>query len=153
MYISNIGTNNNHFRELDNKGNGVFEGEDVYIFGQEVYISTKQDNSYYYLVKYTTVRNPNSAVDASFPQSYSAPKNVLYLPLTSTLQIGKIYTFKIKCESCSKMAVVDGNNWTYLTKSGSIFSNQVKITGSIEVRIVNVNGNYYNIYYYYQTTK
>ena len=153
LYITNKAQNTNHFRELDNKGNGLFEGDDVYIFGQEVYISTRNGNSYSHLVKYTTVRNPNSAVDATFPISYSAPKNILYSPLYSSLQIGKTYIFKIKCESCTNIAVIDESNWTFLTKSGSIFSGQMKIPGSNQIQIAWGIGNSYSIMYQYQTNK
>ena len=151
LYITNKGTNTNHFRELDNKGNVIFEGEDVYIFGQEVYISTKIDSYYSHLVKYSTVRNPNSAVDASFPQSYSAPKNILYSPLFSSLQIGKIYTFKVKCESCTEIAVIDGGNWNYLNKADSIFVGNFKISGSGQVKIAASTGEYFSTMYVYQT--
>ena len=153
LYITNKATNNNHFRELDNKGNGLFEGEDVYIFGQEVYISTLKDGLYSHLVQYTTVRDASSALDASFPISYGAPKNILYSPLYSSLQIGKTYTFKIKCESCTKIAVIDGSNWNYLTKSGSVFTGQIKISGSGQVKISTANGNSYSTMYQYQINK
>ena len=81
LYIANKKNNNNHFRELDKNSNGEFIGEDVYIFGDEVYISTLKGNTYSHIVQYKTIRNPNVAVDASYPDSFSAPKNVLYSPL------------------------------------------------------------------------
>ena len=136
LYIINKNPDNHHARELDKKGNGVFEGEDVYIWGQEVFISTLEEDLFTHLVKYTTVRNPYSAVDATFPKSYNAPKNILYSPLVSSLQVGKTYNFKVKCESCIEIVVVDGNKWNYLNKSNSIFSGQVKISG---VSLLNIS--------------
>jgi len=153
LYITNRGTDNNHFRELDNKGNGVFEGEDVYIFGQEVFISTNDGNYFSHLVKYSTVRNPNSAVDATFPKSYSGPKNILYSPLFSSLQIGKTYTFKVKCESCTQVSVIDGSNRYYLNKENSLFTGQVKISGSGQVSILGSTGDYFMTMYQYQTNQ
>ena len=146
---------NTHFRELDNNGNGEFSGEDIYIFGKEVYIGTKQKNDYCdYIVKFKTIRNTNSAVDASFPKSYIGPKNILYLPLLDTLEIGKTYKFKIKCESVTKIAVIEGNNFYYLKKEGTIFSGSVKIKGdSDKIKIAYLRGDSYYTLYYYGLTK
>ena len=158
LYITNDDTSkgNTHFRELDKNVYGEFVGEDVYIFGKDVYISTKseKDDYYNYIVKFTTIRNSNSAVEASFPYSYNAPKNTLYSPLLDTLQIGKIYKFKIKCDSETKIAVVEGNNFTYLNKEGSIFSGNVKINGnSDQIKIVYIRGNSYWTFYRYKIVK
>ena len=139
LYIINDDTSkdNTHHRELDNNGKGEFSGEDVYIFGKEVYIATKIENKYHYIVKFPTIRNTNKAVEASFPESFKAPKNTLYSPLTDTLQIGKNYKFEIKCESETEIAVLEGKKFTYLKKEGSIFSGNVKITGASEkIKIV-----------------
>ena len=154
LYIVNKNSDKNHFRELDNNGNGVFTGESVYIFGQNVYIATLKDNYYNYIVEYTTIRDSSSAKDATFPESFSAPKNILYSPLTDTLTKGKIYNFKIKCESATKIAVLESNNFTYLDKSGSTFSGFVKIEGlSSTISIVSMNGNRYSTYYRYKVNK
>lgn len=153
LYITNKAKNTNHFRELDNKGNGVFVGEDVYIFGQEVYISTLENNYYTHLVKYTTIRDSDSVIDATFPVSYGGTKNILYSPLLSTLQKGKTYNFKIKCEGVSEIFVIDGNNFIPLTKNGDIFTGKIQIIGYTgQVKISYTNGNYYYTIYAYQTT-
>ena len=145
--------NNNYYRELDYNGNGDFTGEAVYIFGEEVYLTTLEGNKFNFIAKYTTIRNIDSATDASFPESYSAPKNILYSPLTSTLQIGKTYNFKIKCESATKISVLEGNKFTDLTQSGSTFSGFVKINGLANtVSIVSISERYYSTYYRYSTS-
>ena len=155
LYITNKKNNNNHFRELDKNDNGEFIGEDVYIFGDEVYISTLNGNSYSHIVQYTTVRNPNVPVDASFPDSFNAPKNVLYSPLIDTLQINKVYFFEIKCDSVQKIAIIEGTNWTFLEKKGNKFSGNVKILGyNSQVTISYESGNgYYSTMYRYKVSK
>ena len=152
LYIANKKNNNNHFRELDKNSNGEFIGEDVYIFGDEVYISTLKGNTYSHIVQYKTIRNPNVAVDASYPDSFSAPKNVLYSPLIDTLQYNKIYFFEIKCDSVQKIAVIEGSNWTFLEKKGDKFSGNVKILGyANQVKISYESGNgYYSTMYRYK---
>ena len=58
--------------------------------------------------------------------------------------------FKIKCESCTKIAVLEGNKFNYLTQSGSTFSGSVKINGIASyVSIVSVSSGYYSTYYRY----
>jgi len=155
LYITNKKNNNNHFRELDKNDNGEFIGEDVYIFGDEVYISTLNGNSYSHIVQYTTVRNPNVPVDASFPDSFNAPKNVLYSPLIDTLQINKVYFFEIKCDSVQKVAIIEGTNWTFLEKKGNKFSGNVKILGyNSQVTISYESGNgYYSTMYRYKVSR
>ena len=155
IYIMNIDNtkNNKYYRELDNNGKGEFTGEDVYIFGQDVYIGTKMGN-YQFIVRYSTIRDANKPTDATFPKSNSPPKNILYSPLFDTLQIGKTYNFKIKCESATKIAVLEGSNVTYLQKNGPVFSGNVRINGNAnEVKIVNYEGTSYKIYYIYKTSK
>lgn len=155
LYITNKdkSKDNTHFRELDKIGNGVFVGEDVYIFGKEVKISTLINESYYHIVEYKTIRDSNQALDATFPESFNAPKNTLYSPLIDTLQIGKNFQFKIKCESCTEIAVREGAKYTYLDKEGSIFSKIVKINGSADaIRIVNLVGDSYKTMYKYKSS-
>ena len=146
---------NTHFRELDNNGNGEFSGEDIYIFGKEVYISTKdEDGSYNHIVKFKTIRNTNSAVDASFPKSYNAPKNILYSPLLDILEVGKTYTFKIKCERETEIAVLEGESFTYLKEEGGIFSGSVKINGgSDKIKIVYFRGLSHGTFYSYEVSE
>ena len=139
---------------MDNNGNGVISGEDVYIFGKEVYVATQKNGYYNYIIKYTTIRDSSASTDASFPESFAAPKNILYSPLYSSLQISVTYLFRIKCESAEKIAVLEGNNFTYLTKSGSIFSGRVKVMGNANtLNIVMVSGNSYSYFYRYQLNK
>ena len=154
LHIINKAKNGNtHFRELDNNGKGEFTGDDVYIFGEEVYISTQMGN-FQYIVKYTTIRDSTSVIDASFPSSSHPPKNTLYSPLLDTLQVGKTYNFKIKCESGKKMAVLEGSNNTYLSKDGSVFSGRVKINGiGNQVKIVDYDGNSCKTFYTYKTSR
>ena len=158
IYIINKADNNKHFSELDNNGKGEFTGE-VYIFGKEVVISSKDvdgDGKYNHIVTYETIRNSNSAIDASFPESYtSAPKNILYSPLTERLQCGKIYYFEIKCDSVNEVVVIDGNNFNKLEKKGNKFSGQVKINcigTEVKLSYLKDNGYYYK-FYLYKTSK
>ena len=142
--------NNNHYRELDDNGNGVFTGEDVYIFADEVYLATKIDGVYNNIIKYTTIKDPSKETDASFPDSFDVSKNTLYSPLMSTLQAGETYAFRIKCKGANKIAVIEGNNINYLTKEDSLFSGNVKVNGSSKtVNIVMVYDSYYNTFYRY----
>ena len=155
LYIINIDSikNNIYRRELDYNGNGQFNGEDVYIFGKEVYISTKIEKTYKDIVKYKTIRNTNLPIDASFPKYFDAPKNILYSPLLDTLEIGKCYTFKIKCESETEIAVLDGKEFTYLNKEGPIFTKTIIINGaSDEINIVYFKGNTHKKFYTYKVS-
>jgi hypothetical protein len=141
-------------RELDNNGKGEFTTEDFYVVGDDVYVFTEKNGQAIYLIKYTTIRDPQSSIDASFPGIYSSPKNILYSPLFETLQIGKSYYFKIKCESATKMAVEEGSDLAYLNKSGSIFSGFVKIKGIAEtIYIIDDKGSSRVYFYYYKTSK
>ena len=154
IYIVNNAPNknNSHFRELDYEGGGVFSGDDVYIFGTEVFIATYQNETYNYIVKYNTIRDTYQFADASFPHSYVAPKNILYKPLLDKLEINKMYTFRIKCESCTRMAVRDGLIFTDLYYKGdSIFSRIITIKGGSDniVEILNCNEVSCTPMYYY----
>ena len=146
--------NDNHLRELDSNGNGEFTASGVYIFAEEVYLVTEQSGGYAYLAQYTTVPDPNSSTEPTFPDAFGAPKNVLYSPLTDTLIIGKTYEFKIECESATKIAVLEGSNFSYLTKNGSMFTGSVKINGKAStISIVSISNGYYYTYYRYRTSR
>ena len=143
----------NHFQELDNNGKGEFTGESVYIHGDAVSLCTLSGGYYSYILRYTTVNDPNSTEEPTFPQGYSAPKNVLYSPLTDTLKKGQKYLFKIKCESVDDMIVVDGNNMVHLEKEGSIFSGTITINGSSgKVNLASYSGRSYSTFYLYKTS-
>ena len=151
LYITNKKNNKYHYRELDKNSNGEFTGEDVYIFGDEVYISTYKGNSYSFIVKYKTIPKANAQVDASFPESFNSPKNILYSPLIDTLNYNKVYFFEIKCDSVGKIAVIEGSNWTFLEKKGNKFSGNVKIMGydtQVKISYENKDGLYYTMYRY-----
>lgn len=142
-----------HFFELDKGQNGEFTGEGVYIHGGGVALVTLIGNQYNYILQYTTVNDPNSTEEPTFPQGYAAPKNVLYSPLTDTLKKGQTYTFKIKCESVDDMVVVDGNNFTHLQKDGSMFTGDVKITGSTgKVNLASYTSRSYSTFYLYKVS-
>jgi len=146
--------NDNHLRELDSNGNGEFTASGVYIFAEEVYLVTEQSGGYAYLAQYTTVPDPNSSTEPTFPDAFGAPKNALYSPLTDTLIIGKTYEFKIECESATKIAVLEGSNFSYLTKNGSMFTGSVKINGKDStISIVSISNGYYYTYYRYRTSR
>ena len=146
--------NDNHLRELDSNGNGEFTASGVYIFAEEVYLVTEQSGGYAYLAQYTTAPDPNSSTEPTFPDAFGAPKNVLYSPLTDTLIIGKTYEFKIECESATKIAVLEGSNFSYLTKNGSMFTGSVKINGKAStISIVSISNGYYYTYYRYRTSR
>ena len=124
MYIGG-----SYYRVFDKLDNGLFYGESAYIFGNDVIIVTHIENTFYFLFKYETIKNPNMNEDASFPQSDpNLPPNVLYSPLISTLKRGKSYSFKIKCKSARQLFVFDGNNIFELTKNNDIFSYQLTIS-------------------------
>lgn len=142
-----------HYHELDNDGNGEFTGEDVYIHGDYVALCTLTNGQYAFILQYTTINDPNSTEEPTFPQGYSAPKNVLYSPLTDTLKRGGTYTFKIKCESVSDMVVVDGSNFIHLDKDGAIFSGTIKISGtSGKVQLASYSSRSYSTFYVYKTS-
>ena len=142
----------NHYQELDNNGNGVFTGDYAYIHGDSVSVVTLVNGYYKYILQYTTVNDPSMTEEPTFPRGYSAPKNTLYSPLTDTLKKKKTYAFRIKCESCSDVAVYD-QGFNHLTKSGSEFSGSITINGgSGEVSIVNYKTNSYSIFYVYSVT-
>ena len=146
--------NSKYTRELDNNGKGEFTTEDFYVVGDDVYVFTEKNGQTFYLLKYSTIRDSDSPIDASYPGVYSSPKNILYSPLLETLQIGKSYSFKIKCESATKMAVIEGSDLAYLNKSGSIFSGFVKIKGIAEtIYIIDDQGSSWVYFYYYKTSK
>ena len=145
-----------HLIELEKNENGEFFAEDVYILS-DVIVSTKtQYSNLLDLFWYTSIPDPNKNEDTSFPYSYfntTVPKNTLYSPFLDTLSIGKKYFFKIKCESRGKIAVKEGENYTYLTKIDSMFSGFVEIKGvSNEAIIVSVSDNdrYNNKFYRYK---
>ena len=141
------------YRELDNQGGGLFSGESVYIFGNKVRLSTKNGNSYSALADYTTIKDPSKKEEPTFPQGYSAPKNILYSPLTDTLKKGTSYTFKIKCESVNDIVIIDAKNYFHLKKSGATFSGTLKIDGSGgKVQIAQYNSNKYSIFYSYKVS-
>ena len=56
--------------DFEYNGNGEFIEEVVYIFGDEIYIVKIKDCVTHYLMKYTTTRNANQPVDASFPKHF-----------------------------------------------------------------------------------
>lgn len=142
-----------HYQELDNNGNGEFIGEEVYIHGDSVALCTLTNGQYYFILQYTTVNDPNSTEEPTFPQGYSSPKNVLYSPLTDTLKKGSTYTFKIKCESVNDMVVVDGSNLVHLEKNGAIFSGTVTINGSSgKVHLASYSNRSYSSFYVYKTS-
>ena len=153
MYIINYdpAKNNRHYRELDYKAGGQFIGEDVYIFGKEVEIATRSTEGFNTIAKYYTIRDSTKSVDASFPYSFDAPKNILYAPQIDTLRIKQGYNFKIKCESCSRICVRDGNNFFDLTKgNNSIFTGYVTINGGgSQVEILNCDASSCATMYYY----
>ena len=150
---------NKLYRELDKKGNGLFIGESVYIFGNVVRLSTKIEESYSIIAEYNTTNNSNKKEEPTFPESFSAPKNILYSPLTDTLKKGKTYTFKIKCKSAKNIFVLDYNSnitnsfkvYKLNKKSGSIFYRKLKINGSGgKVRIAQYKNKSYPIIYSYK---
>ena len=54
---------------------------------------------------------------------------ILDAPKTAVLQSGKAYTFKVESKSAFAVAVICGKDWTTLTREGSIFSGDVKVSG------------------------
>ena len=148
IYIS---MEKNHIQELDNNGNGEFTGENVYIHGENVAITILKDGYYQYILQYNTVYDPEIKEEPTFPQSYSAPKNVLFSPLKDILQRGKTYEFKIKCESVDDMIVIDGGNFIHLEKDGVIFSKTITIYGKIGiVQIASYTPEQYKVFYSYE---
>jgi hypothetical protein len=142
---------NNNFQELDNIGNGEFFGESVYINGDKVAIATLNNGYYEYILQYSTVKDPTIKEEHTFPQSYSASKNVLYSPLTDTLKRGKVYNFKIKCESVNDMVIIDGENFIHFEKDGEIFFKTISIKGNSEIiEIASYTPEQYSTFYSYK---
>ena len=139
-----------HYQQLDDNYNGVFTGENVYIHGENVIITTLLNGKYQFLFKYNTINDPKIPDEPTFPQCYSAPKNVLFSP---TLKRGKSYVFKIEIDSVDDIIVVDGATFVHLDKDGSVFSKTVSIYGNTgTVQIASLNGQRYSIYYAYNVT-
>ena len=89
-----VNLDNNHRQQLENDGKGVFTGESIYIHGEVVKIATLDNGSYHTILQYKTENDPNIEEEPTFPKVYSAPKNVLYSPLTDILKRAKSYNFK-----------------------------------------------------------
>ena len=152
--IDNLHISTKYERDFEYNGNGEFTAEDVYIVGDEMYIATIKDGVTHFLMKYTTTRNANQPVDATYPKSYASPKTILYSPLYDTLQTGKNYFFEIKNNECAKIYVIEGNLITYLSQQGSKFSGYVKINGiSKEVHAICVSPKDSLSYLYIYKTK
>ena len=150
IYIS---MDKGHYQQLDDNYNGVFTGENVYIHGENVIITTLLNGKYQFLFKYNTINDPKIPDEPTFPQCYSAPKNVLFSPLIDTLKRGKSYVFKIEIDSVDDIIVVDGATFVHLDKDGSVFSKTVSIYGNTgTVQIASLNGQRYSIYYAYNVT-
>ena len=117
------------YRKLDKDEDGVFTANSVYIFGNQVKLCIFSGSSYKAILEFTTINDPQVAEEPTFPESYLAPSNVLYSPLTNRLIIGKKYIFKIECDSVDDMVVVDGYNYFHLAKDGNLFYGEYAIIG------------------------
>ena len=118
------------YRKLDKDEDGTFTANSVYIFGNQVKLCTFRGSSYKPILEYTTINDPQMKEEPTFPESYFAPSNILYSPLTNRLNIGKKYNFKIECDSVDDMVVVDGYNYFHLAKDGKVFYGEYTIVGS-----------------------
>ena len=98
----------NYFeREFEKLKDGIFYGESVYIFGNDIKITTLKGSTFYYLFSYGTLKNPKMDTEPSFPETnVELPPNVLYSPIFDTLKKGSSYNFKIKCKSVKQMFVL-----------------------------------------------
>ena len=144
------------YRQLDKGNDGIFTGDNIYIFGDVVKISTHNGTLYNKIVQYTTMNDPAIKEEPTFPKGYSsAPKNILYSPLLDTLKKGSSYNFKIECKDANEIVVIDGSTNFKLTKNGSMFTGTLKINGSTgQVKISKFDPNAsprYSSFYLYNT--
>jgi len=145
------------YRQLDKGDDGIFSGDNIYIFGDVVKISTHNGTLYNKIVQYTTMNDPDMKEEPSFPKGYSSsPKNILYSPLLDTLKKGSSYTFKIECKDANEIVVIDGSTKFKLTKNGLMFTGTLKIdgsTGQVKISIFDPNASpRYSSLYLYNTS-
>ena len=122
----------NYAREFEKLNDGIFYGELIYIFGENIGIYGMKYNKYDPLYKYEVVKNPNMEKKSSFSQANPVlPPHVLYSPLIDTLEKGTSYNFKIKCKSARQMFVIDDlDNMFELTKNDITFSQQLTVNNT-----------------------
>ena len=147
----------NYFeREFEKLKDGIFYGESVYIFGNDIKITTLKGSTFYYLFSYGTFKNPKMDTEPSFPETnVELPPNVLYSPIFDTLKKGSSYNFKIKCKSVKQMFVFDGDKNFNLAKNNTIYSGKVKINNTAsQIVISGINlSDEKIIFYIYKTSK
>ena len=54
---------------------------------------------------------------------------IIDAPKTAVLLSGKTYAFKVESKAAYAVAVICGKDWTTLTKDGTVFSGEVKVSG------------------------
>ena len=112
-------------RELEKLNDGIFYGKSIHILGNSVNLFGMKENEYEPLYNYDVLKNPN------IEEVPELPPHVLYSPLFDTLEKGKSYYFKIKCEYAQLMFVLDDvKNIFELDKNGTTFSKQITINNT-----------------------
>lgn len=56
--------------------------------------------------------------------------NVIDVPLSPVLGLGKTYRFRVMSKAAYAVAVICGKDWTMLRRDGSVFYGEVKVTGA-----------------------
>ena len=133
---------------LMTKNGNTFKGDNIYIHGDYIYISTEEKT----LLSYNTIGD-----DVDYPKSFS---NNLYprliRPLIGKLSKGQEYTFELRCETTENIKIIieiinvtiDG----LFVREGNVFKKTITIDSSItatELKIRYISGyTFYNLYEY-----
>lgn len=79
---------------------------------------------------YKIVARQGTESPAGFPAVYTGfqeEQSYLYSPMTGHLQPGTIQSFRLSIPHAEQVAVIMGEDWTFLAKTGSLFEGQVEI--------------------------
>ena len=146
--------NNNNYRQMEYV-NGRFMADDVYIFAQEVYVATLINGDFKNIISYSTALESESDPEPEFPEPFNInTKSILYGPLLSTLKVGETYSFTVRCDDAKKIAILEGNTFTYLPKSDGLYTGTVQINGTSKtVNIIQIFETSYNTLYRYKVTE
>ncbi len=97
--------------------------------------SAPQDSQYDWALDYAVNASEGKSGQIGFPTTYGTftKKAYLYYPKDGYLKAGTNVDFKIEVNGAEKVAVVIGDNWNHLNKSGDTFSGKVSIPSANEV--------------------
>ena len=113
-----------------------------------VYAKQKEDpNSYRGVLRYNL--SALSGSDMVFPDTFDdfREKGVyLYYPLTGNLKARLNQTFKLMIPGAEDVAIISGQNWSHMDKSGNIFNGETIVgKGEVDVGAKYFGSNEYSI--------